>query len=269
MKVSFKKRTLSVLIALVFIYLAGGIVLYLVQDQILFHPKALPINHQFQFNQSFEEFNIPFKNENLNIVKFKPIKKRRGIILFYHGNVDNVEQYKQYPSIFLRNDYEFWIIDYPGFGKTTGRRTEKIIDEQALLMYNMAIKEINIDSIIIYGKSIGTGVASFVASEKNCSRLILETPYYNIPSLAKHFFPIYPVKHMIRYSFPVNENLKKVRSPITIFHGTKDEIIPYQNSKRLKQENEGIELITIEKGKHNNLWGYSSFQNKLDSLLFR
>jgi uncharacterized protein len=181
--------------------------------------------------------------------------------------MENVEHYKNYPAFFLRNNYEVWMIDYPGFGKTTGKRTEKIIDEEALLMYGMASKQISSDSIIIYGKSIGTGVASYVASTKDCKRLILETPYYSITSLARHYFPIYPVNRMIKYSFPIRDYLKKANAPITILHGTKDEVVPYKHSLWLKEENNKINLITIENGKHNNLSQFALYRLTLDSLL--
>lgn len=267
MNEGFIRRVKRIFIALIIIYLVGGIVLYFMQDKILFHPTSFLKNHQFSFDQHFEEINIPFENNNLNIVKFKPAGIRKGIILFYHGNMENVEHYKNYPGFFLRNNYEIWMIDYPGFGKTTGKRTEKIIDEEALLMYDAASKEISRDSIIIYGKSIGTGVAAFVASIRNCSRLILETPYFSMTSLAKHYFPIYPVSWMIKYSFPIHDYLKNVKAPITIFHGTNDEVVPYKHSTWLKQENENIELVTIPNGTHNNLSTFNLFQRKIDSLL--
>jgi pimeloyl-ACP methyl ester carboxylesterase len=269
MNAGVKRRIRKIVVAVAAIYIVGGVVLYLVQDTILFHPKPLPKEYKFSFQQPFEEINIPFEKNNLNIVKFQPDSNRKGIVLFYHGNMKNVEHYKKYPPIFLRNHYELWMIDYPGFGKTTGKRTEKIMEEQGLLMYDMATKVIKSDSIIIYGKSMGTGVASYVASNRNCKQLILETPYYSIPSLAKHYFPIYPVASLIKYSFPVHDYLKKVQAPITIFHGTKDEVVPYKHSKWLKEENKNLELITIEKGRHNNLSDFDLFQKKMDSLLIK
>jgi pimeloyl-ACP methyl ester carboxylesterase len=241
--------------------------LYFIQDEILFRPKPLSPEYKFSFEQPFEEINIPVENENLSIVKFQPDNSRKGIILFYHGNMENVEHYKKYPPIFLKNRYEVWMIDYPGFGKTTGKRTEEIMNKQALLMYDAASKEIKWDSIIIYGKSIGTGVASYVAANRRCRQLILETPYYSIPSLAKHYFPIYPVTSLIKYSFPVHDYLKKLTSPIILLHGTKDEIIPYSHSKCLKEENKNIELIPIKNGKHNNLSDFDLFQKTIDSIL--
>lgn len=263
----WKKRIKRVAIVIIALYLVCGIVLYLIQDKMLFHPKALPKNHRFSFNQPFEELNISFVKDNLSIVKFKPTSVRKGIVLFYHGNMKNVEHYKKYPDFFFRNGFEIWMIDYPGFGKTTGKRSEKIINEQALVMYGLAIKEISSDSIVIYGKSIGTGIASYVAANRTCRQLILETPYYNIPSLAKHYFPFYPVNTMIKYSFPINEYVKQAKVPIRILHGTHDRIIPYKHSKWLKAQNPGIELTTIKKGRHNNLSAFKTFQLTLDSLL--
>ena len=266
MNANFKRRTKRAFIILLLVYLIGGAALYFLQDRILFHPKPLTKEYKFLFNQPFEEMNIPVGQDNLCIVKFKT-GNRKGIVLFYHGNMENVEHYKEYPAFFLRNKYELWMIDYPGFGKTTGRQTEKTINEQALLMYDLASKQINSDSLIIYGKSVGTGVASYVASNRNCRQLILETPYYSISSLAKHYFPIYPVTLLAKYSFPIHRYLKKVKVPITIFHGTKDEIIPYKHSTWLKQENKNVELVIIENGKHNDLSNFRLFQTTLDSLL--
>jgi hypothetical protein len=181
--------------------------------------------------------------------------------------MENVEHYRQYPGYFTKQGYEIWMMDYPGFGKSTGKRSEAVMYNDALLMYNKAREELSADSIIIYGKSIGTGVAAYVASKQDCKKLLLETPYYSIDALAKHYFPIYPVMPMTRYAFPIYDYLKKVKAGITIFHGTKDEVIPYIQALKLKEENPDIELITIENGEHNNLSTFPLYQQKLDSLL--
>jgi alpha-beta hydrolase superfamily lysophospholipase len=267
MNAAGKRRIGRILIVLIAIYVTGGIALYFFQDRILFHPKALARDHRFSFDQPFEEINIQVDNSNLNIVKFTPTNKATGIVLFYHGNMENVEHYKNYPPFFTTNGYELWMMDYPGFGKSTGELSEKLIEKEALTVYDLACKRISSDSIIIYGKSIGTGVAAYVAANRNCTQLILETPYYSISSLAEHYFPIYPAGSMIKYSFAVNEYVKKVEAPITIFHGTNDEVVPYKQSTRLKQENQKIKLITIEEGHHNNLSSFKRFKTTLDSLL--
>jgi hypothetical protein len=249
------------------IYICGGVILYSIQDMLLFHPIPLPKEHHFSFDQPFEELNIPIGTDNLSLVKFHTNQPRKGIVLFFHGNRYNVEHYKKYPALFLQHGYDLWMIDYPGFGKTTGVRSEQNIYNDALLTYELAQKEVHNDSIIIYGKSIGTGVAAQLASIKPAKQLILETPYYSIDALAKHYFPIYPVLPMTQYSFPIYDYLKKVTYPVTMFHGTKDEVIPYEEAQELSEENKQIELITIPGGKHNTLYGFALYQQKMDSLL--
>lgn len=241
--------------------------MYFAQDLFLFHPKSVPQNYQYRFDQEFEETNISFRGRNVNFIRFLSSGRPKGIILFFHGNMENVEHYKKYPSLFTANGYEFWMIDYPGFGKTTGKITEETLYEQSLFMYEKAARRFPPDSIIIYGKSIGTGIASYLASVRPCQKLILETPYYNMTSLAKSYFPIYPVSLLLKYSFPNNRHLKNISIPVTIFHGTDDEIIPYRHALKLKKENPDINLITIDKGKHNDLFEKQNYRSNMKEIL--
>ncbi len=270
MNPAVRKIGLRFIITLVLVYVFGGIVLYFMQDKILFHPKPLARDYHFSFAQPFEEVNLPYKeNDNLNLIRFRPPDKPKGIVLFFHGNMNNVEHYKKYPEFFLSNQYELWMIDYPGFGKTTGKLNENVLYDQALIMYHLAVGNVSGDSIIIYGKSMGTGIASYVASERKCRRLILETPYYSIPALARHYFPFYPTSRMIKFDLPVYKHLQKTKTSITILHGTKDEIIPFSQSIQLKKEFPEAELVTIQNGKHNNLARFDRFRKKMDSVLIK
>jgi fermentation-respiration switch protein FrsA (DUF1100 family) len=160
------------------------------------------------------------------------------------------------------------MMDYPGFGKSNGERNEEILYADALQVYKMARARFSRDSIIIYGKSIGTGIATQLAAKRDCKRLILETPYYSIDELFRHYAFIYPVSWMTHYHLPSGENFDRVTAPITIFHGTSDEVIPYDHSRRLlKKAKAPVELVTIENGSHNNLNEFPLFQRKLDSVL--
>jgi uncharacterized protein len=262
-----KKIIRRTVITIVIVYLAGGLLLYLFQDMLIFHPKSVAQQHKFSFNEPYEELNLSYRQDNLSIVKFKPASARKGLVLFFHGNMENVEHYKQYPSLFTKNGFEIWMIDYPGFGKTTGKRTENIMYEQAMIMYKKATEQIQPDSIVIYGKSLGTGLASYVASQVRSRLLILETPYYSIRELAGDLFPMYSFIPLTRYNFPNGEFLKKTQTPTVILHGTKDKVVPYHHGKRLADENKKIELVTIENGRHNDLFGFELYQRKMDSML--
>ena len=264
------KRILRWAKIILFFYVVIGIALYFLQLKILLHPVAYPQDYAYNFKVPFKEINIPINHhENFNIIQFFPKDSvRKGVVLYFHGNKINITHYAAFADNFTKSGYEVWMPDYPGFGKTTGEFTEKKLYDEALLVYKLAIIKFKADSIIIYGKSFGTGIASQLASIKDCRRLILETPYYSVPALFSYYVPIYPTSFMSKLKLPVNEYLKEVTAPVTIFHGTDDEIIPYSVTEKLK----GVlkpadEFITIEKGKHNNLNDFTLFHQKLDSLL--
>jgi pimeloyl-ACP methyl ester carboxylesterase len=160
------------------------------------------------------------------------------------------------------------MIDYPGYGKSTGPLTEHRLYAYAEQLYKMAAAKMGKDSIVLYGKSMGTGIAAWLAARKNCRQLILETPYYSMTSLAAHYFPIYPVNDMIRYKLPSYQYLQEVIVPVTIIHGTADGIIPYSNARKLLPVLKSTDrFISIAGGSHNNLSEYPLFHQTLDSLL--
>lgn len=255
---------------IILLYSIIGIALYYLQEKLIFHPERLSNAYVYHFKVPFEEVNIPFNDtDTLNMIKFFPADSvRRGVVVYFHGNKDNIERYAKFAGNFTKHGYEVWMEDYPGFGKSTGERTEKKMYEQGLQVQKMAATKYGKDSIIIYGKSFGTGIAAYVASESFNRRLILETPYYSIPSLFSCYAPIYPTGKMSTYKVPLNEFLQDVNYPVSIFHGTEDGVIPYRNAARLKKLLKPTdEFITIEKGTHHNLADFDLYKHKLDSLL--
>jgi len=255
---------------IIIIYIIGGTALYFLQDYILFRPVTLKKDHKYDFAEKHKEVNIPVnENSNLNIVQFLPGDTiTKGVVLYFHGNKKNISWYAKYAPYFTRNDYEVWLIDYPGFGKSTGKFSEQILYDWADYMYKFARTKFNADNIIVYGKSMGTGIAAHLASVQPCKRLILETPYYDYPSVLKQWLPIYPIDWMIHYKIPTYRYIKNVNAPVTIFHGTDDGVIRYSNAERLKPFlKPGDEFVTIEGGSHNDIYGFKESKEKLDSIL--
>ena len=269
MKINYKKVWKWFKI-LAIIYILGGVALYFLQDYVLFHPVTLKKDHNYDFPEKHKDINIPItEKSNLNIVQFSSTDTiTKGVVLYFHGNKKNISWYAKYPPYFTKHGYEVWIIDYPGFGKSTGKLTEQTLYDWSNYMYNFARSRFGADSIIIYGKSMGTGIATRLASLQPCKKLILETPYYDFPSVIRHHIPIYPVDWMIHYKIPTHDYIQKVIVPITIFHGTDDDVIPYRNAEKLKQFlKPGDEFITIKDGEHNDLYKFKETIGKLDSLL--
>jgi alpha-beta hydrolase superfamily lysophospholipase len=254
----------------IIIYCTIGFVLYYTQEYFLFHPDVIARDVPYTFSVPFEEKAIPFSStDTISMVKFfTATKPSKGIVLYFHGNKGNINRYAKFAQNFTSNGYEIWMLDYPGFGKSVGKRSEAKIYSQAEQVYKLAKSVVSPDSIVVYGKSIGTGVAAYIASRNDCKQLILETPYSSIPDLFACYAPIYPTERMATYRFPIIEYLRDVKSPITIFHGTKDKVIPYRCAARLIQSlKKGDDFVTIESGAHHNLNDYPKFQEKLKRLL--
>ncbi len=265
-----KKKILRWTKIFVLFYCIVGIALYYLQDYFLFHPTVLPRNYQYHFNVPFSEVEIPFnKTDTLNMVKFTPVDSvRKGVVIYFHGNRENINRFAKFSTNFTKLGYEVWMADYPGYGKSVGNRTEKILYQQSIQLYKMASSKYAKDSIVIYGKSFGTGIAAYLAAEYDCKQLILETPYYSIPDLLGAYTLIYPIQRMSKYKIPTYQYLEDIKVPITIFHGTDDWVIPYSCAEKLKEVLKTTDqFVTIEKGSHNDLNDFPLYHQKLDSLL--
>ncbi|MEX0635566.1 MAG: alpha/beta fold hydrolase [Ferruginibacter sp.] len=254
----------------VLIYCTIGIALYYLQEQILFHPKKLNSNYIFNFKEPFNELKIPFnKTDTVNMIQFYPKDSmRRGVLLYFHGNKNNVEHYAGFVTAFTQHGYEVWMPDYPGYGKSTGELTEEKLYNIAYEVQKMATLRYGADSIVVYGKSLGTALAAYAGSVQKNKLLILETPYYSIPSLFKSYAFMYPASMMSNYKLPTYSFLSEVQSPVIIFHGTGDWVVPYRSGAQLKKHlKKGDQFIRIPKGSHNNLSESPIYQLAIDSLM--
>lgn len=256
---------------LLLLYGIVGILIYYLQEYFLFQATPLRKDHQYNFSQPFREVNLDYTaKQNLNIIQFETKNEVRGVVLYFHGNRKNISWYARFAPMFTDHGYEVWMIDYPGYGKSTGKITEETLYDYASQLYKLAAKKFGADSIIIFGKSIGTGIAAQLASHVNCKRVILETPYYSLSTVASRFFPIYPMERMTRVNIKTWEYYPSIKAPVSILHGTSDKVISYQNASMLKPLMKlEDEFITIPGGGHSNLRKFPLFTIKIDSLLLR
>jgi hypothetical protein len=240
------------------------------QEKILFQPEILASHDSFDFKHKHEEILIPLNNEDsLSMVRFLPESfPSKGTVLYFHGNKKHMGWYARFMPTFTQHSYEVLMIDYPGYGKSRGELTEKKLYEWAKVAYQITRKRHSADSILIYGKSLGTGIAAQLASVSDCKGLILETPYYDFPSVLSRYLPFYPIREMMHYQLPTYEYLPLVTAPITLLHGTSDWTVSYSNSKKLLPLlKPGDRLITVEGAGHNELFEFLQTKNTLDSIL--
>ena len=120
------------------------------------------------------------------------------------------------------------------------------------------------DSIIIYGQSLGSGPATWLASRVDCGQLILQSPFSSLPDLMRRYAPIYPMGWLAKYQFNNAERLPEVDAPITIIHGTDDRIIPIRFGRMLAKAAPGrVRMIELEGAGHNDMLVHPQFPSSL------
>lgn len=256
------------------LYLLALGVVFLFQDELVFQPEFLPSQHQFQLGQPLEEhFLTTSDGQHIHglFIKSPTAGHRSEVVLYLHGNRDNLDRWVKYHEDFTRRGVDFFAIDYRGYGKSSGRPSEAGLYRDAQAAYDWLIdRGYCPEGITIYGRSLGSGVASQLASANVCRQLILETPYNSIGGVMESQIAGLAIPFEPHANFSNEAYLPLVDEPVTIFHGTDDWVVPYASARALQPVlKSGDRFLTLRGGDHHNLSSFHSYQLLLDALLRR
>lgn len=229
----FRYITLRLTLFFGIIYLLYVSYIYFNQAEMVFVANKLPENYKFEFRQKFEEVTIPsFDNKKLNGLLFKT-PNPKGLIFYLHGNAGSLDSWGNNAEIYTNLGYDIFFLDYRGFGKSEGKVENQ---EQVFKDISIAYDKVKFGykNTIIIGYSIGTGLATYLASINNPSKLILQAPYYNFLEFSTSRAPYFP-DFLKKFQFETDVYITKVKAPIYIFHGNQDQLIPFENSTRLQK----------------------------------
>lgn len=241
---------------------------YFNQAEMVFIANKLPDNYKFEFNQNFEEFNIPsYDGKKQNGLLFKTANPK-GLIFYLHGNAGSVDSWGNNAKIYTDLGYDIFFLDYRGFGKSEGQiENQEQIFRDLNVVYDKIVSKYKSNKKIIIGYSIGTGLATYLASIKNPDKLILQAPYYNFLEFSSGRVPYFP-DFLKKFQFETNKYIVEVKSPIYLFHGNQDQLISYDNSLKLKKIIKPTDsLYTLENQGHIGINDNVDFQEKLKEIL--
>ena len=262
-------RTIIWILAIIALFaIAILLMLYFGQEKLIFHPEKLPKNHKYSFNNNFEECFIKVDdNTKLNALHFKA-DSSKGLVFYLHGNAGNLDSWGDVADLYLNLNYDVFILDYRGYGKSTGKiSSETQLTKDVQKAYDFAIRNYNENKVIIIGYSIGTGPASTLAANNSPEILILKAPFYNLTDLGKKYFQIIPT-FILKYKFKTNKNLAKINAPVYIFHGDRDEVIYYESSVKLsKLLKEKDQFITLKGQFHNGINDNEEYIRHIEKIL--
>ena len=246
------------------------------QEKVVFLPVKLPEDFEYSFDCAFEEYFFDTPNEGkINAVHFK-IQKPKGVILYFHGNSDNLVRWGKIASDLTGFGYDVFVPDYRHYGKSTGPRNEEYLFSDAQFCYDFLKKQYGEENITVYGRSLGGAFAVKMAADNEPKKLILEATFFNLQDIFNRWLPnsaTEKISPKMTYHFHSNKNILEVNCPLYHFHGDKDFVVPINSGKKLFEtlHTEKPELekkfIEIKGGSHDDLSKFEEFQNELNRIL--
>ena len=272
-------RLCAVVLVLYFAVLA---LLYFFQERLIFFPSKLEPNHEFSFDQPFEEIRLDANGTWISGLKFLAQsrdggqiysdangerKVKNGAAIFFHGTAGNLQGWGKYARYFTDLGYDFYLFDYRGYGKSGGEiSSQEQLYADADAMMEPVLREYDAGEVTAVGYSVGSGLAARTAQKYGAKQLVLIAPYFSLEELAHEKMPFVP-KFLIKYKIPTFEFVGGFGGPVTIFHGEHDELIGVDNSRRLlKFLKPGDKIYELNAG-HNDILGLSELWGKLGEKL--
>jgi fermentation-respiration switch protein FrsA (DUF1100 family) len=264
---NYQKITTNILKIGLILYVLILVMMYFFQEKIIFKPTTLPQNYTFSIEVPFQEIYLNgIENGKIHSLLLKS-KSSKGLIVYYHGNRAGLERWSKIVTYFIKKGYDVLVMDYRGYGKSTGKRTEKILYNDAQLVYDYAKKLYPENKITVYGRSLGSGLATYVSSKNNPMQMILETPYHSFVDVVRSWFKFIP-KFLMNYQMNSYQYIKNVRCKTTIFHGTEDKVVPLSSAQKLYEEApQPKEFILIETAHHSNIGEFEEYHQKINKIL--
>jgi pimeloyl-ACP methyl ester carboxylesterase len=259
---------LYILSIIAIIYILVCLLLYSFQERFIFFPERLAADFRFSFGNKAEEHTIrTADNTLLHSLLFKA-DSARGVIFYLHGNAGSLRHWSEEATVYTQLGYDVFMPDYRGYGKSEGViRNEAGLHADVQTIYNWLKKRYAENSIIVLGYSLGTGMAAKLAAGNSPGLLILQAPYYSLPDVMRHHYPIIPT-FLLKYRLETFKWIGACSMPVVLFHGNRDEVIPYGSAEKLKPLlKQRDRFVTLDGGTHNGMRLHPDYQTELKKLL--
>ena len=225
------------ILSLVVFYIAFLIVIYINQRNLLYHPSVNNyLNDKIEFK--YEEVWIETEKEiKLRSWLIKKDIKKYKTLVYFHGNAGNLFNRVHKLNELNKLDINILIISWRGFSGNQGKPTEKNLYHDAKKSIEW-LNELGISNnkIILYGESLGTGIAVELGQKNIFNSIILESPFTSMTKAAKIYYPYLPVNLLLKDRYDSIDKINKITKPILVMHGMKDNIVPYTMGIELFQK---------------------------------
>lgn len=261
----------TVLLVAAAVYGGLAALLYVFQERFVFFPTADMAESPAVLGLAYEEVRFP-ASDGLSLHGwYLPGDASAPVLLFFHGNAGNVSHRLESLAIFHRLGLNTLIIDYRGYGRSEGSPSEAgtYRDAEAAWRYLRNERGLGPDEIVLFGRSLGAAVATWLATEVEPAALIIESAFTSVPDMAAKLYPYLPARLLARIRYDTESRIARVNCPVLIAHSRDDEIVPFENARRLHAAASQPKRLLEMRGRHNDgfLVSGEDYLNGLESFL--
>jgi uncharacterized protein len=228
--------------------------LYVMQRSMLYHPIATRITPAEAGLPEAQEVVLTTSDGEKLVAWHVPPRGDKPVVIYFHGNAEIVPWRAKRHRVTIADGAGLIALNFRGYGGSTGTPTEDGLHRDAEAAYAFAAERYPAQRIVLWGHSLGTGIAVWLASEKSVGKMILEAPYSSTVDIAASLFPWIPVRLLMKDRLRSDERIGKVHVPLLIMHGAQDDVISIRFGERLfALANEPKRFIRYDTGGHIDL----------------
>ncbi|MGQ0752195.1 MAG: alpha/beta hydrolase [Betaproteobacteria bacterium] len=241
-------------LALLYACVVGGVFFF--QSSLIYYPHigremvATPRT----YGLDYEELEIATEDGEKLAAWWVPVPQARGTVLIFHGNAGNISHRIEYLRMFHRLGYASLIVDYRGYGRSTGSPSEEGTYRDALAAWRHLTEQraISARDIVLFGESLGAAVASWLAARHAPRALALASAFTSVADLGAQIYWFLPVRLMSRFEYNTLANLARISAPVLVAHSREDEIVPFSHGERLYAAASEPKQFLVLSGGHND-----------------
>ena len=252
------KSIITILLLLALAYLLIGALLYLLQRNLLFYPVPA--------REGISEETIIFKNDDISLYGWILNKGQKKALIYFGGNsediTNNITQFRK-----LFKNYTVYLVNYRGYGKSQGTPTQQGLFSDAVSIYDQILGLYS--SVSLMGRSLGSGVAVYLAAKRNIEKLLLLTPYDSLAEVAQTHYPYFPARYLVKDRFDSITYAKYIRIPVLIITAEFDQVVPVKHALKLRDQftQARISYHSISGAEHNDVTSFLHYRQLIESFI--
>ncbi len=262
-------KILLILTYLIGIYLLVVLVTFLFQRSLLYFPSKEKVDINYYSKTGLKEIKLTTSDGFVLKSLFKkPHYEKQNTILVFHGNGGHVGHRINKFKTFINAGYGLLLLEYRGYSENLGKPSEVGFYKDGLAAINYLSKQnISSDKIVLYGESLGCGIAAKLSTEFAFDATILEAPFTSIADVAQHHYWYLPAKWLVLDRYDIIGIIKNIKSPLLVIHGEKDNVIKIEFGRKVfDAAPEPKEVLYVPYAGHNNLYEFNIYKKILNFL---